>query len=206
MFDRKKKIKFVQYSLFLIAIFLLIHTYANQKDRNNNKIFSESSKEKITKSITSKNDENKNKFYNIEYSGLDFSGNRYILRSEEAIADNSKSSTIHLRKVNAKFYFKDDTVLNITSDNGTYNNITLDINFKKNVKADYGDNRMISDEASFANSKGYLRILNNVKLFSTKGDLIADELLFDIKSQNLEINSFNDNNINAKINLNEKNF
>ena len=206
MFDRKKKIKFVQYSLFLIAIFLLIHTYVNQKDRNNKKIFSESSKEKITKSITSKNDGNKNKFYNIEYSGLDFSGNRYILRSEEAIADNSKSSTIHLRKVNAKFYFKDDTVLNITSDNGTYDNITLDINFKKNVKADYGDNRMISDEASFANSKGYLRILNNVKLFSTKGDLIADELLFDIKSQNLEINSFNDNNINAKINLNEKNF
>ena len=206
MFDRKKKIKFVQYSLFLIAIFLLIHTYVNQKDRNNKKIFSESSKEKITKSITSKNDGNKNKFYNIEYSGLDFSGNRYILRSEEAIADNSKSSTIHLRKVNAKFYFKDDTVLNITSDNGTYDNITLDINFKKNVKADYGDDRMISDEASFANSKGYLRILNNVKLFSTKGDLIADELLFDIKSQNLEINSFNDNNINAKINLNEKNF
>ena len=35
------------------------------------------------------------------------------------------------------FYFKDDTILNIKSDNGIYNNKTLDMIFEKNVKADY---------------------------------------------------------------------
>ena len=40
-----------------------------------------------------------------------------------------------MKFVEAIFYFKDDTVLNVWSDNGIYNNKTLDMNFDGNVKA-----------------------------------------------------------------------
>ena len=42
-----------------------------------------------------------------------------------------------MKFVEAVFYFKDDTVLNVSSDKGIYNNKTLDMNFDGNVKASY---------------------------------------------------------------------
>ena len=42
-----------------------------------------------------------------------------------------------MKFVEAKFYFKDDTVLQVKSDFGIYNNKTLDMNFKGNVIASY---------------------------------------------------------------------
>ena len=42
-------------------------------------------------------------------------------------------------------------------------------------------------------------ISNKVKVNSPKGDLLADRLTFDIKNQVLDIDSFNENKINANI-------
>ena len=42
-----------------------------------------------------------------------------------------------MKFVEANFYFKDNTVLNVLSDKGTYNNKTLDMIFDENVKAKY---------------------------------------------------------------------
>ena len=50
-------------------------------------------------------------FYNIEYSGLDLNGNRYILKSKEAffwIKSNLK--LFNMKFVEANFYFKDNTI------------------------------------------------------------------------------------------------
>ena len=40
-----------------------------------------------------------------------------------------------------------------------------------------------------------------VKVKDLKGTMVADELLFDIKNQTLDIASFNDSKINANVNL-----
>ena len=40
-----------------------------------------------------------------------------------------------------------------------------------------------------------------IQLNDTKGNIAADELFFDIKKQTLDIASFDDNKINANINL-----
>ena len=49
-------------------------------------------------------------FYNIQYSGLDLSGNRYIIKSKEAENDKKKK-LVNMKFVEAVFYFKDDTIL-----------------------------------------------------------------------------------------------
>ena len=47
----------------------------------------------------------------------------------------------------------------------------------------------------------FLKISENVKINDTKDTMIADQLLFDIKKQKLNIASFNDGKINANVKL-----
>ena len=106
-----------------------------------------------------------------------------------------------MKFVEAIFYFKDETNLNVTSNSGVYNNRTLDMNFYGNVKAKYEGSELFAEKAEYSNSKGYLVISEKVKVKDLKGTMVADELLFDIKNQTLDIASFNDSKINANVNL-----
>ena len=149
---------------------------------------------------------NSDVFFDIEYSGFDLQGNRYLLNSEEAYVDEINSEIIYMQIVNAMFYFKDDTTLYVEADNGIYNNRTLDMKFEQNVKANYQNSELYAEKAEYSNSKSYLSIYENVRINDIKGNLIADKLLFDITSQMLDITSFNNGKINANVNLDEKKF
>ena len=140
-------------------------------------------------------------FYNIEYSGLDLAGNRYILKSNEATTDKFNPDVVNMKFVTAKFYFKDGTVLEVTSETGVYNNKSLDMLFYDSVKADYINSKLYADRAEYSNSKSFLVITKNVIIEDPRGKMIADKLFFDIKKQTLKIAAFEDNKINANINL-----
>ena len=75
--------------------------------------------------------------------------------------------------------------------------------FKKNVKANYQKSTLFAEEAEYSNSKSLLTISEKVQINDSRGNLKADKLLFDLKNQTLNISSFKNNNINAKVNLNE---
>ena len=206
MISRKKKLRFIQLLLLLFAILIIYNTYYKKDSELKNKIISNTTKEKVKKQSNEDSEDDGNTFYNIEYTGLDLNGNRYILRSEEATLDKSQVEIVHMKVVRANFYFKDNTILYMWSDEADYNNKTLDMKFKKNVKAQYADSELFAEKAEFSNTKNYLIIHENVKINNTRGNLIADKLLFDITKQKLDITSFNNNKVNANINLNEKRF
>ena len=83
-----------------------------------------------------------NIFYNIEYSGIDLNGNRYILKSKKAKTLEANEAIIDMTGVEAFFYFKDDTTLLIQSKFGEYNNKTFDMKFFKNVEAKYKNSEL----------------------------------------------------------------
>ena len=201
MIQRKKKILFLQLSLLILGIIIIIVTYLNNEDSSDKEIILKSTEEKIAKKLEDNNKENinSNTFLNIEYSGLDFSGNRFILESKEATTISTNSEIVDLKGVKAVFYFKDDTILIVKSNFGRYNSKTLDMKFSEKVIATYNDNILNADNAEYTNSLGKLIISNKVKIYSTEGDLLADKLTFDVKNQILEIDSFNENKINANI-------
>lgn len=201
MIQRKKKILFLQLSLLILGIIIIFATYLNNENSSDKKILLKSTEEKITKKLEDNNRENtnSNKFFNIEYSGLDFSGNRFILESKEATTISTNSELVNLKGVKAVFYFKDGTILIVKSNLGQYNSRTLDMKFSEDVIATYNDNVLNADNAEYTNSLGILIISNKVKIYSTEGDLLADKLTFDVKNQILEIDSFNENKINANI-------
>ena len=145
-------------------------------------------------------------FLNVEYTGLDLNGNRYSLNSKEAYLDELKPEIVYMKDVHATFYFKNDTVLNIWSDDGIYNNKNLDMKFENNVKGKYLESDLTAEKAEYSNSESYLVVYENVRVDDVRGNLIADKLLFDITKKKLDIISFNEGKISANVELDEKRF
>ena len=198
--ERKKKLKIFQLSLIIVGTLIIFFTYVDREKEKAENLISKENQEKIQKLILEDEDK-KDTFYNIEYSGLDLAGNRYILKSKEAFSEKEKQEIVFMRFVEATFYFKDNTVLKVWSDEGKYNNKTLDMSFNNNVKAFYEDSKLYSQKAEYSNSKSFLEVSEDVKVIDAKGPLLADKLLFDIKNQTLNIASFNDSKINANIKI-----
>ena len=196
MIDRKKKLRLIQFFLLFFGILVIYLTYYNKE------ITPE--QEKISTKIPGTNEdvsEEKDLFFNIEYSGFDLQGNRYLLKSEEAYFDELNQAIVYMKIVNGEFYFKDGTILHVKADNGIYNNKTLDMKFEQNVKANYLNSQLFAEKAEYSNSKSFLSIYENVRINDIQGNLIADKLLFDITSQKLDITSFSNGKINANVNL-----
>ena len=204
MVERKKKIRVIQISLLLMGLLIIFFTYVKNENTSVDRIITSDVQKKIKKQME---DQDKGDiFYNIEYTGLDLNGNRYILKSDEAYLDDGSPEIVYMKSVNAIFYFKDNTVLNIRSEKGVYNNKTFDMDFEEKVRAEYQESKLFAGKASYSNSENFLSIYENVKINDISGNLKADKLLFDISEQKLNISSFNNGKINANLNLNEKRF
>ena len=195
--ERKKKLRLFQAILLIVGIIIIFITYADKGFFLNKKI----NKKTIPIIENETTGQKENIFYNIEYSGLDLAGNRYIIKSKEATTNASNQEIVNMKFVESFFYFKDDTVLKVKSDYGTYNNKTLDMFFNSNVKANYQNSVLFAENAEYSNSENFLSISGKVKIEDFKGTMFADKLLFDIKKQKLNITSFNDDKINANLNL-----
>ena len=197
---RKRRLRLIQLTMLILGLLIIFFTYLGKNEMQDSKIITKETQEKIKEQMQVQNQQG-DVFYNIEYSGLDLAGNRYILKSKEALSDKDNPEIVYMKFVEATFYFKDQTVLTVLSDTGIYNNKTLDMNFENNVKANYEGSELFAQKAEYSNLKSYLTISEEVKINDIRGTIVADKLLFDIKKQTLNIASFNDGKINANINL-----
>lgn len=197
--SRKKRLRLIQLSLLIIGSLVIFFSYYYNKFADDEKIIQAEEKKLIEKKI--QGDTQGDVFYDIEYSGIDLSGNRFILKSEKAITNPEIQNSVNLIGVEATFYFKDETTLKVWSDFGEYNNQSLDIIFKENVKANYIESKLFADLADYSNSNNSLTITNNVKLVDKSGILTADKLYIDIQLKTLDIQTFNENKINANLNI-----
>jgi hypothetical protein len=198
--ERKKKLRLIQLSLLIFGTLIVFFTYSSNKISKKT-IFSNETQKKIDRELSINTDQKGDVFYNIEYSGLDLAGNRYLLKSNEAINDRLNQNIVKMKTVEAIFYFKDGTILKVWSDKGMYNNQTLDMKFNENVKAIYEGSELFAQKAEYSNSNSFLTISENVKINDINGTMYADKLFFDIKKQTLNIASFKNSKINANVNL-----
>ncbi len=198
--ERKRRLRLIQFTMLILGILIIFFTYLGKNEIQENKIITKETQEKIKEQMQVQNQQG-DVFYQIEFSGLDLSGNRYILKSKEALSDKNNPEIVYMKFVEATFYFKDQTVLTVLSDTGIYNNKTLDMNFENNVKANYEGSELFAQKAEYSNLKSYLTISEEVKINDIRGTIVADKLLFDIKKETLNIASFNDGKINANVNL-----
>lgn len=191
---RYTKVKLLQFFLLAAGTLLIIFTYTGFKNKPSEEILSLEAKDEINKKIKDKNPSG-DTFFNVEYSGIDLAGNRYILRAKEANNDITNSELINLKYVKATFYFKNNKILYVSSNFGLYNNKTLDIVFRDNVNSMYEGSKLFAEEAEYKNSENFIIISQNVKITDIKGTMLAEKLIFDIEKNTLEISSLEDDKV-----------
>ena len=157
------------------------------------------SNKKIEQNQSINTSEDTNVFYNIEYAGFDLSGNRYVINSKEAKTNKANEDEIYMKGVQATFYFKDDNTLKILSSTGVYNNRTLNMRFEKNIQAFYEKSTLTANFAEYLNQEGLVTISDKVEITDFRGNLTANKLLFDLKTQTLNISSQDKKDINLNI-------
>ena len=200
MTERKKKLIIIQISLLIIGSLIILFTYSDLNFSDKEKIITTETQKRVDEQLKNESQDG-DIFFNIEYSGLDLAGNRFILKSREAFNKKASQEIVDMKYVEAFFYFKDGTVLKILSDRGIYNNKTLDMNFDGNVIAKYEGSELFAQKAEYSNSKSFLMISNEIKVKDYRGTMFADKLFFDIKKQTLNITSTKNGNVNANVNL-----
>ena len=189
MTNRKKKIFLIQLTIFLVASTLIYNTYRDEKKETENFL-----------KIEAETDPDTNSFNDIEYSGFDLTGNRYVLKAEKATFRTKRPELINMETVVAKFYLKDNTVLTVVSDEGHYNNITFDMDFRENVLADYLTHRIFSDSLSYSSSNAKLIATGNVHGESIdKGEFNADNVEYDLTNKTLNFSTFASKSVNVKL-------
>ena len=199
MIDRKKKLRTIQITLLLLGAILLLYTYSFQNKKINETIIQKQTLDEINQDLGKETDE-ENKFFDITYTNVDLNGNRYILKSKEAETNANNTELVLMKDVTAIFYFNDNTILNVFSDKGVYNNKTLDMKFDGNIKANYIDSKLFADQAEYSNTGNFLSIKDNVTVVDKRGRIKADRIFFDLKENTVDIESFNNKTVNATIN------
>ena len=183
-----------QITLLLLGVIIIFFTYFYAgKDKTKKTV--EVKEKEITEEI-----QNKNTFENIKYEGVDASGNKFVINSEYAEFENETPNLIDMKNILCNFYFKDGTVLKITSDFGVYDNLTNDMSFEQNVKMFYLESKLFSEKANFVNSENYLFVEGNVIAEGLEGNLKADKMNFDLTKKKLRISMYNQDKVNIKVN------
>ena len=177
-----KQRKIIQLALFLVGILLIFLIYfSNSVVTNKN-----SKKTEIDINIEDFNpdtDKGLNTFENLEYRGVDNNGNKFVIFAENSDFRKDSPEIINMNKILCYFYFTDGTTLEVRSDEGIYNNVSLDISFAKNVNMFYIENVLFSDKADYSNSDNRLFVEGNVKTQSPNGEVFADKLNFDLSTK-----------------------
>ena len=196
MKKRKKKVLTYQIIIFIFAISIIFFTYYDQ----NNEDFNSVKKVKIEGSLDEESPDNKTKFEDIEYKGIDLNGNSFVVKSKYADIDLNFPELVNMTAMKAIFNFKDGTILEVTGDRGAYNNTSYDIEFRDNIVAKYEGNILYADNLDFLNSINKLNVYGNVASKSIDGNLNADNLTFDLSTNTLDISMFDDKQINVTLN------
>ena len=188
MKKKKKNLLLIQLTIFFVALALLYNTYHDKNKETETSVDVET----ISSSDT-------NSFTDIEYSGFDLNGNRYLLQAKKADFKTEKPELIYMKGVTAKFYLKDNTILEVISESGLYNNLTLDMNFDTNVKVDYLTHILLSDSLSYSNSDAKLIATGNVRGESIKkGEFSADNVEYDLTDKTLNFSMFDSKQVKIK--------
>ena len=199
-----------QLILILIGIFLILATYFYYptiiKKQNAQKVDESTAvEEKITKDdkieegkkVASDSDKI-NKFENVEYKGL-YNLDPFEVKSDDAYILEEKPDIVYMKNMLVNLYLNDGRIVTIKSDEGTYNKITYDCLFEKNVRATDGDTKIFAENLDLLATEDSVQIYNSVNLIHTTGSLLADKIDYDFETKFFKVSMFDQEKIKMKI-------
>ena len=105
-----------------------------------------------------------------------------------------------MTNMNVTLYLSDGRIVNILSDEGTYNKANYDIFFNKNVRATDGGTKIFSDNLDLLGNESAVKIYNNVGInYLTGSFLKADKVEYDFETKYFKVSMLDDKRIKMKI-------
>ena len=186
-----KKQQRVQIILVLTGLFLIFSTYFYYPYMNKDKQLK--SQSVLEKSDETVRDDNSSNFENVEYNGIYDFNNPFVVKSEKAYIMDDEPDILYMTNMHVILYLTDGRIVNIISDQGTYNKVTYDCYFEKNVKATDGDTVILAENLDLLATKNSVEIYNSVKLNYPTGSLAADKVNYDFETKYFRVSMFDDN-------------
>tara|TARA_Y100001970_G_C14103869_1_gene786992 strand:+ start:653 stop:1231 length:579 start_codon:yes stop_codon:yes gene_type:complete len=151
-------------------------------------------KEELVKtSITKNKDEisgekQNNLIKNLKYEVKFDNNTEYTVLAElsEQVNENG-NEFIKMKTVSGIFTNEKNVQLIIKSNNAVYNNLNYNTNFSNNVKIEYEDNIIYSENLDLDFTKNTIKIYNNVVYEGINGLVKTDNIEIDLISKNVEI-------------------
>ena len=134
-----------------------------------------------------------NELENIEFNSTDSDGNLFYINAKKATVkiDNENQNKINLMGVISIINLKDKGIINIYSDNAIYDKVSHDTLFFNNVKSDFYDNTIVSQNLDVLFTKKISIIYNKVVFNNNKLELNTDNILIDMQTGDIKLEMHN---------------
>ena len=140
-----------------------------------------------------KSDLNKNLsniIINLSYRSIDSNGNEYLLNAESGETSEEDANIVILKKVKAIIKLKNKSNIYIYSDFAKYNSKNFNTFFYKNVSGEYANNNIICDNLDLLIKDNLAILYNNINIMSNNSRAIADQIVLDLSSGDIDIKMF----------------
>jgi len=123
-----------------------------------------------------------NELVNIEYNSSDNRGNTFYINAQRALisSENQKNNDINLEGVVSVINLKNRGIINIYSNKAIYNKISNNTLFFDDVKIEYLDNKISSQNLDVIFTEKISKVYNDVVFKNNKLNLITDKILIDM--------------------------
>ena len=176
----KKKFQFFLFLLIFIISLIFYNTYFKssvQKEVSN-------SVESEEKDTINKNNVIKNLKYDVKFDD----NSKYNISSKiSEIVNEDENEIVLMNDVIAKFNDGKNPTIYITSDKATFDNASFNTTFENNVRINYMENEITSDNLDLDFNKNTVYIYNNVLYEGLTGLMKTDNILINLFTKNAEI-------------------
>ena len=187
-----KKSLIVQLILFFFIIIISLIVYLNYFKEN----------DKDSKNIIHNNKIDKNLddniIENIVYESSDNKNRTYIIKAETGIIDESDSEMISMKNVNAKIILKNGNIIYISSLEASYNILSYETLFKRNVELNFLEHKVTSDNLDLLFDDNILTAYNNLLYKNSNLSINADKIEIDMITKNSKIFNFDEKKVQVK--------
>ena len=184
----KKVIQLILFSFLIIISIIFYKIYFVAKEQPKVEI-------DIQEKQQVPNTEN-NLIKNLKYEVKLDQDNQYIITSDlSEITYENNFEVVKMQNVTAIFIDQSNIPIIVTSDHAIYNNSNYNTKFYDNVRIEYLNNFILSDNMDLDFNNNLITINENVEYNGIQGTIIADNVKIDLITKKIEIymDDINDN-------------
>ena len=186
--------KAIQLILFLILIIISIIFYKIYLKEDTKPIVDLKTQENQNDIVTENN-----LIKNLKYEVKLDQNNEYIITSDlSEITYENNIEIVRMQNVEAIFIDQSNIPLIVTSNQAIYNNSNYNTKFIENVRIEYLNNVILSENMDLDFGKNLIKITENVNYSGVQGTIKADNIKINLITKKIQI-YMNDSNDNVKI-------